>query len=166
MFTTSNTNGNGAPIAARRIALPPPPKTATGTKMMGKSFTPARVTSFNRTKTSPTGSTGEAGTEALDMRLGMDYDSHKCVLKLVVKTKLFPLVKFITEGTTDMQFSDVKGICGFLVRHCNVGGDARMWWQTYHRVVRRIVNDHRNNKIKCIQNAYYGKSKSLDHPVC
>jgi hypothetical protein len=24
-------------------------------------------------------------------------------------------------------------------------------------VVRRIVNDHRNNKIKCIQNAYYGK---------
>lgn len=92
----------------------------------------------------------------MDMRLTMDHDSHKCVIKMVVKSKLFPFVKFITEGTTDMQYSETEGICAFLLRHCNVAGNSRMWWQTYNRLVRRVVNDHRNNKIKCIQNAYYG----------
>jgi hypothetical protein len=93
---------------------------------------------------------------ALDMRLAMNSDSHKCVIKMIVKTKLFPFVKFITEGATDMQFGEKAGICGFLLTHCYVGGNPRMWWQTYERVVRRMLNDHRNNKIKCIQNAYCG----------
>jgi hypothetical protein len=103
---------------------------------------------------------GTAGDDAvvLDMHLAMDQDiSHKYVLKMIIKSKLFPLVKFITEGSTDMQFSASEGICAFLLNHCNVVGNHRMWWQSYQRVVRRIVNDHRNNKIKCIQNAYYGK---------
>jgi hypothetical protein len=104
--------------------------------------------------------------EPLDMRLTMDHDSHKCVIKMIVKSKLFPFVKFITEGTTDMQYSESEGICAFLLRHCNVAGNPRMWWQTYDRLVRRVVNDHRNNKIKCIQNAYHGKYSSLFGTAC
>jgi hypothetical protein len=104
--------------------------------------------------------------ESLDMSLAMDHDSHKCVIKMIVKSKLFPLVKFITEGATDMQYSESEGICAFLLGHCNVTGNPRLWWQTYDRLVRRVVNDHRNNKIKCIQNAYYGKYRRLFGNAC
>jgi hypothetical protein len=99
--------------------------------------------------------------DPLDMPLTMDHDSHKCVIKMIMKSKLFPFVKFITEVTTDMQYSESEGICAFLLRHCNVAGNPCMWWQTYDCLVHHVVNDHRNNKIKCIQNAYYGKYISL-----
>jgi hypothetical protein len=68
--------------------------------------------------------------DPLDMHLTMDHNSHKCVIKMIVRSKLFPFVKFITEGTTDMQYSESEGICAFLLCHCNVAGNPYMWWQT------------------------------------
>lgn len=96
--------------------------------------------------------------EDLDMSLSMKADQHLAIVKMVVKGKLFRVLKFITEGQTDMQFSEQQGsICHFLLNQCSVVGNQRMWWQTYAKRVRSVLNDTRNNKIKCIQNAYYGK---------
>jgi hypothetical protein len=93
----------------------------------------------------------------MNMRLTMDHDSHKRVIKMVVKSKLFPFCQFIPEGTTDiLQYSETEEFALFLLRHCNVAGNSVCGQQTYNRLVRRVVNVHRNNKIKCIQNAYYG----------
>jgi hypothetical protein len=141
----------------RRIALPNGLPTATADSVPAPGKRKAQQVTPNSSNKKVSGTAGDDAV-VLDMRLAMDHDSHKCVLKkMIIKSKLFPLVKFITEGTTDMQFSNNEGICAFLLNHCNVVGNARMWWQSYQRVVRCIVNDHRNNKIKCIQNAYYGK---------
>jgi hypothetical protein len=163
MFTTNKSKSETrrlAPVGARRIAVPRTLGASTASEdntTGGEKRKAVSVTPHSNKKVSCADPVLSTVAETLDMRLGMNYDSHKCVLKMVIKTKLFPLVKFITEGATDMQFSATKGICGFLIRHCNVAGNTRKWWETYHRTVRRIINDHRNNKIKCIQNAYYGE---------
>jgi hypothetical protein len=151
--STQQPSGMRSVTSGRRLALPKGQQAATDDPVPATSKRKAQQVSPDSNNKKVCGD----DAVVLDMRLAMDQDSHKCVLKMIIKSKLFPLVKFITEGSTDMQFSGSEGICAFLLKHCNAVGNHRMWWQSYQHVVRRIVNDHRNNKIKCIQNAYYGK---------
>ena len=96
-------------------------------------------------------------------------------IHLVIKTLLFPLLKFINK-TCDMEFTlDVKKICGFMLKHCNIQlkvpagvseaefeeqqlNHKREWWSENKKGVSKQHCDYRNNRIKAIEALFKGES--------
>ena len=101
--------------------------------------------------------TVESSVTAPDMTLNISSVGHKSTVLNCVKKHVFPRCKFITSNS-DLDYDAKGGICGFMIVQCGVSINSREWWSFYKLTVKRTIADHRNNRIKRMQQLYIGKS--------
>jgi hypothetical protein len=92
---------------------------------------------------------------APDMTLFISNSGHTATVLSIVKKDLFPIVKFITSNN-QLDYNATKGICGFMLAACNVKVNSRAWWCHYKLKVKSGLANHRNNRIKSMQQSYIG----------
>ena len=74
-----------------------------------------------------------------------------------VKKKLFRTSKFLSDA--NLCFSnDSESICRKLATTCGIQAyRLEEWWESKRRIVSFVFNNHRNNVIKSIKKAFFGK---------
>jgi hypothetical protein len=102
--------------------------------------------------------TVDLSVTAPDMSLLPSHIGRNATVVSAVKTHLFPIVKFITSND-DLDYSvDAGTISAFMTARCGVTVNSRAWWSQYKLKVKRTLADHRNNRIKSMQQIYIGKT--------
>ena len=96
-------------------------------------------------------------TDDNDMSLLCSISGHKTTIRDAVKKDLFKVCKFITSNN-DLDYSLSSGICGLMLKKCTIASNSRKWWCYVKPIVKRTLADHRNNRIKTLQQYYIGKS--------
>jgi hypothetical protein len=134
------------PTAPRTAAFRQTPSTAT----LPTSRRRGSVISPEETQTSVSSIT------APDMSLFISTEGHETTVLNCVKKHLFPRCKFITSNT-DLDYDSKEGICSFMLVHCGVKHNSRDWWKHYKLKVKKTLADHRNNRIKSMQQIFIGK---------
>lgn len=94
--------------------------------------------------------------DATDMSLVCSMDGHMATVRTAVKEKLFPVNKFITSNSS-LDYHPKEGICAYMLHACSVTSNSRAWWNHYKHVVKRTLANHRNNRIKAMQQLFIGK---------
>jgi hypothetical protein len=80
------------------------------------------------------------------------------VIKLVIKNKLFRMMKFCDRESDFLFNTNSDTVCGTILRHAMMLKEpaAQQWWKETRPLVRKTFTDHRNNCIKCIRAKYKG----------
>jgi hypothetical protein len=106
---------------------------------------------------------GESGklsssTASQHTLLGFNQVGMAFVIKKVVKDELWHNVKFIIDNE-ELDFNDEPGtICSFMVEKWNVKPEhLKLWWtKVAKKVITASLTEHRNNKIKALQECTLG----------
>jgi len=91
--------------------------------------------------------------------LGFNQAGMAFVIKKVVKDELWHNVKFIID-IDELDFNDEPGtICQFMIEKCNVKPEhSKVWWiKVAKKIISTSLTEHRNNKIKALQECTLGK---------
>ena len=102
-------------------------------------------------------------TDDNDMSLHCSITGHTTTIRDAVKKSLFKVCKFITSNN-DLDYSLSSGICGLMLKKCTIASNSRKWWCYVKPIVKRTLADHRNNRIKTLQQYYIGKSTVCHFP--
>jgi hypothetical protein len=95
-------------------------------------------------------------TDDNDMSLLLSISGHTTSVRDAVKKSLFKVCKFITSND-DLDYSSSSGICALMLQKCTITTNSRRWWNYVKPIVKRTLADHRNNRIKTLQQYYFGK---------
>ena len=96
-------------------------------------------------------------TDDNDMSLLCSITGHKTTIREAVKKSLFKVCKFIITSNDDLDYSLSSGIYGLMLKKCTIVSNSRKWWCYVKHIVKRTLADHRNNRIKTLQQYYTGK---------
>ncbi len=104
--------------------------------------------------------TGLPGTliEGGEMTLSVSLNGLRGMVWGVVKTRLFPKVKFLIKEKHGMYAHRQETVCGMVMKHCNISAvdTTSEWWNELRPTIFRTHTDHRNNCIKAIRLRYRG----------
>ena len=96
--------------------------------------------------------------EGGEMTLSVSLDGLRGMVRGVVKTRLFPKVKFLIKEKHGMYAHRQETVCGMVMKHCNISAvdTTSEWWDELRPTIFRTHTDHRNNCIKAIRLRYRG----------
>jgi hypothetical protein len=96
--------------------------------------------------------------EGGEMTLSVSLNGLRGMVRGVVKTRLFPKVKFLIKEKHGMYAHRQETVCGMVMKHCNISAvdTTSEWWNELRPTIFRTHTDHRNNCIKAIRLRYRG----------
>ena len=96
--------------------------------------------------------------EGGEMTLSVSLEGLRGMVRGVVKTRLFPKVKFLTKEKHGTYAHRPQTVCGLVMKHCNISAvdTTSEWWDELRPSIFRTHTDHRNNCIKAIRLRYRG----------
>jgi hypothetical protein len=142
-------------VSGNTTSLRTPAATCTSTRRVVTGTLPT-TTRRRGSMVSPEDSqTVASSVTAPDMSLFISTIGHDTTVINCVKKHVFPRCKFITSNS-GLDYDTKHGICGFMLAQCGVTINSRAWWNNYKLKVKRTLADHRNNRIKSMQQLFIG----------